>query len=448
MAGPITNHLLASLLREADYQNSMFARQVNHAGQRHNLALEYDGASVYWWLRGRVPSPPVPELICEALSRKVGRKVSKSDLGFDDARIDVGLLYAACPEEARRVVVKFWRATSDSSGRGNPVIDEATVGAAWRWHFGPPDPVGPGTGSRRVGMSDVIRLREVATSVLLLDRQVGGQYALSALLRILHDEVSPALRGSYSTEVARQLLAVSGELTSQLAFLSYDTGGTGTAQRANIQALRMAKAAGETQLGAHILANMSSQAVAEGRGREAVELARAAVAGSTGADVHPRVLARIQTAEASAQALTGARDAFTWSIRRAEQALDEDSELPPPAWVSFFSRTHWAGSAVRGLIDLRSETDVGQYQEQALGTGGSRRTRALHSALLAIAHARARDVDQACALADDALDAAAAVRSHRVARRLARLDEFFRPHGGTPPARRVLDRLAQARARA
>jgi hypothetical protein len=446
VAGPPTNDLLSGLLREAGYQNSMFARQVNHAGTHRNVTLTYDGASVYWWLRGRVPSPPVPELICGVLSRRIGREISRSDLGFDDARIDVGLQYVSDPREARDVVARFWRAASGGDGLGGPVVEGATARAAWKWHFGSADPIESETASRRVGAGDVARLKELAASVLLLDRQIGGQHALSALLGILHREVSPVLRGSSSQEVARQVLVIAGALTSQLSFLSYDTGRVGLAQRANIQALRMAKASGATQLGAHVLANMSSQAVAEGRRGESVELAQAAVVGSTGGYVHPLVLARIHTAAASAQALTGAREAFHSSIGLAEQALAAGGDHPPPPWVSFFSRAHWAGSAVRGLIDLGSESDVGRYQEQALGVGGSRRTRALHGALLAIAHARAGDLDQACGLADGALDAAEGVRSHRIVRRLARLDGLLRSYRSTPGTQQVLDRLTQARA--
>jgi hypothetical protein len=82
MAKVLTNHSLSDLIREAGYQKSTLARQVNHAGRQRGLALRYDGASIYWWLRGRVPEPPVSELICEVLGRKLGRPVDEGSLGF------------------------------------------------------------------------------------------------------------------------------------------------------------------------------------------------------------------------------------------------------------------------------------------------------------------------------------------------------------------------------
>lgn len=71
-ARPVTNHQLQSLLEEAALARShaALARQVvRAAADRYGLDLRYDGASVYWWLRGRCPEQPAPELIAEVWPR-------------------------------------------------------------------------------------------------------------------------------------------------------------------------------------------------------------------------------------------------------------------------------------------------------------------------------------------------------------------------------------------
>lgn len=56
MPKPVINHELDALLAEAGYSQTQaaFARQVNlHSRNSRGVELQYDGASVYWWLRGR-----------------------------------------------------------------------------------------------------------------------------------------------------------------------------------------------------------------------------------------------------------------------------------------------------------------------------------------------------------------------------------------------------------
>ncbi|MFI5717803.1 hypothetical protein [Nocardia sp. NPDC051750] len=69
---------------------------------------------------------------------------------------------------------------------------------------------------------------------------------------------------------------MTAELTKLAGWAAYDLAEHGLAQRYLIQALRMARAAGDAALGAEILAAMSHQATYVGRPGDAVDLARAA----------------------------------------------------------------------------------------------------------------------------------------------------------------------------
>ncbi len=113
MSKPVTNHDLEDLLSEATFDRShaAFARQVNRIGaQDHGLILRYDGASVYWWLRGRRPEQPGPELIAKVLSARLRRRVNAAELGFSglDQQRD-GLLFPATVPEAVETAAALWR---------------------------------------------------------------------------------------------------------------------------------------------------------------------------------------------------------------------------------------------------------------------------------------------------------------------------------------------------
>src|SRR5688500_6353351 len=113
MAKAVSNHHLHSLLEQAGYAQARaaFARQVNLHGRDHGLNLQYDAASVYWWLRGRRPDDPVPQVIAEVLARRIGRTIGVDGLGFTTggALAGLGLTFAADLADARTTVADLWR---------------------------------------------------------------------------------------------------------------------------------------------------------------------------------------------------------------------------------------------------------------------------------------------------------------------------------------------------
>ncbi len=106
----MTNHELAALIQAAGRSHAALARKVNTAAAgRSGLDLRYDQASVYWWLRGRVPADPVPRLLAEILSNWLARAVQVADLGFTDPGGHLGLALAATPGLAAASASELWR---------------------------------------------------------------------------------------------------------------------------------------------------------------------------------------------------------------------------------------------------------------------------------------------------------------------------------------------------
>src|SRR5260370_36713687 len=107
---PVTNDELAALIEAAGRAHAALGRKVNTAaGGRQGLDWRYDQASVYWWLRGRVPADPVPGLLAEILSDWLARAVQVADLGFTDPGGHVGLVLAATPGPAATSASELWR---------------------------------------------------------------------------------------------------------------------------------------------------------------------------------------------------------------------------------------------------------------------------------------------------------------------------------------------------
>jgi len=448
MAKAVSNHHLHALLAEAGYGHAHggFARQVNLRGRTHGLSLQYDAASVYWWLRGRRPDDPVPQMIVEVLSRRIGRPIAVAELGFatGGSLASLGLTYAADLADARSTLTDLWRhqAAHQDLIAAAPFVAAATAEAGWRWHFDPRDPDASHRGGRRVTIADVDALRACQQQFLDLDRRHGGGQFRAFLAEWLHREVQPMLHGSYTDRVGRQLFAAVAELTGQVAFMSYDIGDHGLAQRHFIQALRLAKAADHAAFGAHILANMSTQAVYLQQPGEAVRLARAAIDGGRGRSAIS-VMARLHTAEACAHAIAGDDRSCTTALKLAEDATAKIDGSDQPAWAGYFTPAHLAGTAIRCLRDLGRTKEALGYAEQALDLSeGSVRTRALHTALIASVYAAgsAAEPDHASQLGHDALDLAERVRSRRVTDRIIELTQHLAAHRGNPAVNEVVRR--------
>jgi hypothetical protein len=295
----------------------------------------------------------------------------------------------------------------------------------------------PKGGGRRVGRADVDALWSMCSSFTDADHRLGGGYARSTLMHYLDTVVRPLLTdGAYNEQTGRDLLGAAARLCGLCAFMSFDSGEQGLAQRYFVQALRLSHASGSRALSGHILGDMSMQAHHLGDGARALQLAEAGY--RAGVDVgSSSTAARCAILSGRANALRGDSAAAARDRLCAEQRLDATPVDAEPTWIQFFTTQQLAVESQYLASDLGDHREVRRIAEE-LGppSRDMQRRRVLSTATLAEAclpESAGGDVEYACALLGDVLPVLPALTSARargrvdgVRRRLSR----FADHRG------------------
>ncbi|MFK4247103.1 hypothetical protein ACI2KV_30080 [Micromonospora chokoriensis] len=442
----MTNAAFEALLSAAGYGNAhaAFARQLNHVG-RDQGAWRYDAASVYWWLRGRRPGEHVQAAMAETLARRLGRSLAITELGFGAAD-SIGLcVYPPTVDRAFNSAEQIWtRLAKQLNQHASGGFDSGkALEVALGWRYDLPDKAVSRNGRQQVTSTDVQSLYALTGHFTDLDRRhgSGSPQTRAVMADFLVRQVAPMLRGTYTDAVGRDLMRAVATLSGQLAFMSYDAGEHAIAQHHVTLGLRLAKAADDRLYGAHLLANLATQAVFLGHAREAARLVEAAIDGAGRAPA--AVLARLHATAATAYGQSGERRACELSLTKAERALDRTGADPAPRWVGYFSPAHLAGAALRCLSDLRLYTQALRHAPEALELESQNtRTRALHTALVAVTHARAGETDAACDWASKIGQLAVSVQSARLQQRVRELATTLSPQQASPLVNEVLHDLA------
>ncbi|MFD3538286.1 hypothetical protein ACFWUQ_02140, partial [Streptomyces sp. NPDC058662] len=76
------NPLLLRVIRETGLTYAALAHRLNASARAAGLSTAYDRTSIAHWIRGSTPRDPLPGLLCEILSRHLGRPVGPADIGM------------------------------------------------------------------------------------------------------------------------------------------------------------------------------------------------------------------------------------------------------------------------------------------------------------------------------------------------------------------------------
>jgi transcriptional regulator with XRE-family HTH domain len=352
-----------------------------------------------------------------AARRALGLDSGSQAVAVASSRADVAMSYPDTAEQAARNVTRLWVADLNDAaliqrGRADP---RAWNDASLRWLVDPGQVPGsqPARGAQ-IGLSDVERFRATVDVFSKLDDRYGGGHARQALIQYLSTDADRMLSGRYAEAVGRELFAAVGEATLLAAWMSYDSApASALAQGYFTQALALAQAGNDRVLGASILDAMSHQATFTGRFTEAANLARAARTGVRGIAtptltghfhaMEARALARLGDAKACAHALSE-------SMRELERATPEND----PEWIRYFNESELSAEFGHCMRDLGRSSDAILHAGSSLASAGEfARSDFFVSIVLADAHVKAGDIEQACTVTLHALTAGEQIRSAR-----------------------------------
>ncbi|MEU6712949.1 sporulation protein [Nonomuraea sp. NPDC046802] len=416
--GRTPNHDLERTLTASGASRKSLAKRINELAKASETPTHYTHTSVGNWLAGMTPTWPTPRLIATVLGERLGQRVTLADIGMAHTEPikpdNMGLEFPRDLPDAITVATGFW---SSMKRRKLPAVMFTTMAMATpmsRWLIQPADPSVANTGGRRVGKNDIAQLRQAAEDAQRYDVKFGGGSSGASLASVvLRDTAAPLLSGTYSDEIGRELFAACAELSRVAGFAAADMHQHGLAQRYYVQALRMARAAGDPALGGYILVTMAIQALTRDEPSAAIDMAQAATERAKHVAT-PRTLAFYAAIEARAHARDGDRRAAEHALATAETLLSRARPGQDPPWIRYNEFGRLAGDATEAYCDLRMPDKVQQWgTHAALPAGLHVRANGMLLTILARGRLQAGELDEALALTRQAVEILAHVTSER-----------------------------------
>ncbi|MFF5212450.1 hypothetical protein [Streptosporangium sp. NPDC000396] len=440
------NQSLQRLIAEAGFTYKGLSRRLNDLGATRGLSgLKYDHSSVLRWIGGQRPKDPVPGLLAEIFALRLGRTVSSEELGLPavSTPLSLGQEFTHTWQEGVATVTALWR--GDVERRRFLLDSTFAIGAgsagALRWLTLPLEGRPVASGTRRVGRADIAAIREVTRSFGELDNRFGGGRIRSAVVKYLDTAVAPLLsEGSYDEGTGKALASAAAELTRLAGWMAYDLEQHGLAQRYLIQALRLARGAGDHGLGGEILAGMSHQAIYIGQPTHALDLARAAQLSARRAGVFA-LLAEAHVLEAHAHAVMDDRAACGNSLHEAELAFDRRKAGEEPAWISYFDEAYLSAKFAHCFRDLGDGPGTVRHATRSLDMDRRYvRGRMFNLSLLSAGLVECGELEQACTVAGEALELAGGLQSARTRSYATELWRRLDPFAAETPVRELNER--------
>lgn len=419
------NAALAVLLNGHGMSQKGLAYRVNQLAERDGHATAYNHSSVARWLAGATPKDPVPQYIATALTERIGRTVTVEEIGMDTAPDEAprGWDFPRDREEAIKGARTHWGGVE---GPGGAFAASGYVLPVTRWLAVPTDTTeSAGTadstgresgGGRLIGSEDLKELQDAAEQARLWDAQFGGgNWRLSSIRQCLHERALPLLDARHREAVTRELFSITSELSRVAAWAAFDSGHSASAQQHFVQALRLARAGGDIEMGTYVLTTMALHTILEGAPDQALDMAQGAFHRGR-RHASRRVLAFAKLAEARALARLGDAIGASTALSRAESWLDKITPgVQDSPRLSYVTHGRLAADATEIFRDLHKPTAALGWSRQAGELGGVHQTRAvgLRMAVAATAACQARDLDQALDHGERALGLLQRVESTR-----------------------------------
>jgi hypothetical protein len=394
------------------------------------LALRYDYTAVHRWVkRGETPRAPVPALVAQALSEKLGRPVNAAEFGMsnDVFLASRALTYSSNTSTTVDTIIELGKADVK---RRNVIKAPFVLAAPSRdWLISTLEETTSDRGPRKVGLRQVAGIREMFALFHEMDVMRGGGHARTALLEYVNSYVLPLTKEKHEGTVQRAVYEAAAEQAYLVGWMAYDDGQHGLAERYLIQSLRLANASGNAVLGAHVLAGMSDQANLLGHPHEALMLARTGRSGITLND-SPACLADLHILESRALAVLGDSRGASAAVAKAEDTFQHVVPENEPEWARFIDIPYIFGEAAQSFRDLKQPDQIERFATESAAAAkqqGRARRGALSHAVLAIGALNRNDVETAALTSLHVVDLAGSVNSSRCIEAVRDLQRRLRP---------------------
>lgn len=439
MTGKPPNELLGSWFQRSGWSKGELARLVNRRARQLGAAhVSTDTSRVRRWLDGEHPRDPAPRILVELFSERFGTVITHAELGLREPAAPPATSGVDLPWAGRRSVEllgdfarsdlmlnrRGFLGTSLSLSAGPSLVEPMK-----RWLSPVPDSPPAGRATGRLTDEEMDRLEETIRLFRGWDAQCGGGLRRMAIVGQLH-EVTELLRDTYPPALSERLFRMASELALLAGWMAYDIGMQPSAQRYFVLALHAAREAGDTPLGAHILATMSRQMIHINRAQDALELIHLAQYGSHGTTT-PRVQSMLAALEARAYANLGDADNCRRAIAAAEDLFPGDGPESPrgrdPEWISFFGEAELYAENGHSYRDLayrfpaltgQADKAIDRAVELFADDDSHVRSRALNVVGMATVRLQQREPDAAVQYVHTASELVQRLRSKRVEDRL------------------------------
>ncbi|MFK0247776.1 tol-pal system YbgF family protein [Amycolatopsis azurea] len=438
------NHLLRNLLAESGWTGQTLAKNTNRLGAEAGLRLRYDRTSVAHWLSGMRPRPPVPELVAEAFSRHLGRRITAKATGLER-----GATVTSPPWWRNDVTAELTKLCQDGAANRRTISGCAYSLAAlsvpgWGELANVASSTRRTADTGKIERADLEAARTMLELFSTADLTFGGGHVRPALAHYLRTTIAPWLRSGATPAVRTDMLTTAAQLSYLCGFLCFDDELHGVAQRYYLIAARLSHEAGDALHYAIALRALSVQARMLGHRALAVDLATTAARALPG---HAPAITRAFLTGQVAVAEAAAHDQHqaVAHLRAAENYLDHAEDSAPPVGTYHPAALSHHHAAVRACLGERHAAVSALTHSLRHRPATERRARAITLARLAELHLDAGELDRACHVWEQFLEEYPYLRSQRADTALSTLRARLRPHSGYPLARSVTHKANEVR---
>ncbi|WP_327591596.1 hypothetical protein [Streptomyces chartreusis] len=433
------NHQLKKLIDESGMAYDAVARAVRAVASESGQLLGTNRSAVHHWIKGAEPSGLTPGYLAEVLSRRLGRWITREDLGLGSPASgedeSIGLTLDFDPIETLTAIGeadvnrrRFLAASAFSLAATALPLETVQEAAARSRTI---------SGGAVAGHADVAAVRDMVKLFMDMDEKHGGAHGRSAFVQYLVTDIASLCRGRFADEQVRaEALSVASAGAHLAGWKAYDSGEQGLAQRYYMQslALALARASGVPGQDGFVMRTMSQQGMKLHRAEHCLALAESGWAKAKG-QVDAQVEALFAVTHAHALAKTGQRQAALAGVDHAHTALAAGmrtgDEVPFWAlvWGPPAATVHSRSAKVFETLGDRGNS-ARSYATAVASRPGATYARIIALDLVAEAEQQAKQgsIEQACTTWDRAIDTMAGVKSTRTLKAVRSLRSDLRPY--------------------